>query len=102
MWSRENIISEWEDGLRREHTWTPGPILSITLSIVAHNAEKLTVCSENQDVDKILEDYDISCIGKLNIDYTSAIEIDVETQDLNENKLITHLMMICHHWCNCW
>ena len=68
---------------------------------VAHNAEKLTVCSENQDVDKILEDYDISCIGKLNIDYTSAIEIDVETQDLNENKLITHLMMICHHWCNC-
>ena len=29
----------------------------------------LTVCSENQDVvDKILEDYDISCIGKLNID----------------------------------
>ena len=86
--------------------WAPqeahlGPSSPSHYQDVAHNAEKLTVCSENQDVDKILQNYHISCIGKLNIDYTSAIEIDVETQDLNENKLITHLMMICHHWCNC-
>ena len=77
---------------------SPGPILSITLLRCGSQCSMLTVCSENQDVvDKILEDYDISCIGKLNIDYTAAIEIDVETQDLNEKKLNNHLMMICHH-----
>ena len=64
MWSREDVISEWENGLRRELTWTHPlhHIIKMWLTM-------LTVCSENQDVvDKILEDYDISCIGKLNID----------------------------------